>query len=535
MRRVARVLRVAVPVAFGIVFFVWPLVAILTRSLSASAITDVARDGGLRHVIWFTLWQATVSTVLTLVLGMPAAYVTARYEFPGKRAFGAFVLVPFVMPTVVVAMAFLALLRPGGLLAFLHWQRGIGPLLAAHVFFNLAVVIRTVGLFWANLDPAQTDAARILGASKWRAFREVTLPLLSPAILAATSITFLFTFTSFGAALLLADASHATIEVEIYQQTVDLFSRSTAAALALLQIVAVLGVLFVLAHAQERRGVTQRLVASTETAHRPRGRQKLLVGAVIGLTTFVLATPLVVLAWRSLHSNGEWSLRYYRALGTSASASTLFVSPWTALRNSLVFALVATLVALVIGGCAAAVIARRPGGATRSLDAFLMLPLGTSAVTVGFGFLVAFDRPPVDLATSWWLIPLAHAVVAIPFVVRAVVPALRSIDPRLRDAAATLGAGPARVWREVDAPIVARAFAVAAGFCAAVSLGEFGATLFIARPNTPTLPIAIDRFLTRPGALNVGQSFALATILMVLSATVIFTIERIRVRDLGTF
>ena len=535
MNRVARVLRVVVPIGFGCVFFVWPLAAILTRTLSANAIADVVRDGGLRHVIWFTTWQAVVSTLLTFLFGMPAAYVIARYEFPGKRAFRAFVLIPFVMPTVVVAMAFLAMLRPGGPLAFLHWQRGVGPLLAAHVFFNLAVVIRTVGLFWANLDPTQTDAARVLGASRWRAFREVTLPLLSPAILAATSITFLFTFTSFGAALLLADPSHATIEVEIYQQTVDLFSRETAAALALLQIVAVLAVLFVLARAQERRGVTQRLVASTETAHRPRGRQKVLVASIIGITTLVLAVPLVVLAWRSLHSNGHWSFAYYRALGTSASASTLFVSPWTALKNSLVFALVATLIALVIGGCAAAVIARRSGRVTRSFDVFLMLPLGTSAVTVGFGFLVAFDKPPLDLSTSWWLIPLAHAVVAIPFVVRAVVPALRSIDPRLRDAAATLGAAPARVWREVDAPIVARAFGVAAGFCAAVSLGEFGATLFIARPDTPTLPIAIDRFLTRPGALNVGQSLALATILMVLSATVIVAIERIRVRDLGTF
>jgi thiamine transport system permease protein len=535
MSRTARILCVAVPIGFGCVFFLWPLVAILTRTLSANAIAEVVRDGGLRHVIWFTVWQAAVSTALTLVLGLPAAYVIARYEFPGKRAFRAFILVPFVMPTVVVAMAFLALLRPGGLLAFLHWQRGVGPLLAAHVFFNLAVVIRTVGLFWANLDPAQTDAARVLGAPKWRAFREVTLPLLSPAILAATSITFLFTFTSFGAALLLADPSHATIEVEIYQQTVDLFSRSTAAALALLQIVAVIGVLVVLARAQERRGLTQRLVASSETAHRPRGRQKLLVGAVIGITTLVLAVPLVVLAERSLRSDGHFTLQYYRSLGSSASASTLFVSPWTALRYSLLFAVVATVIALVIGGCAAAVIARRPGRATRSLDAFLMLPLGTSAVTVGFGFLVAFDRPPLDLSTAWWLIPLAHAIVAIPFVVRAVVPALRSIDPRLRDAASTLGAAPARVWREVDAPIVARAFAVAAGFCAAVSLGEFGATLFIARPDTPTLPIAIDRFLSRPGALNVGQSLALATILMVLSATVVLAIERVRVRDLGTF
>ena len=483
--------------------------------------------------MWFTFWQAVVSTGLTLLVGLPAAYVVARYDFPAKRAFRAFVTVPFVLPTVVVATAFLALLRPGGPLAFLHWQRGVAPMLAAHVFFNLAVVVRTVGGFWANLDPRREEAARVLGASKWRAFRSVTLPLLAPSIIAASAIVFLFTFTSFGVALLLADPSHATIEVEIYRQAVEFFSLPTAAALAFLQILAVLAVLVLLGRAQERRAVTQRLVAASVTARRPRGRERAFVGAVLGVTILFLGVPLALLVWRSLHVGDQWSLAYYRALGSSASTSTLFVSPWTAVKNSLVFALIASVIALVIGGLAAVAIASRPGRATRTFDAFLMLPLGTSAVTVGFGFLIAFDRRPFDFSSSRLLVPLAQAVVAIPFVVRAVVPALRSIDPRLREAAAILGAPPRAVWREVDLPIVARAFVVAAGFCVAVSLGEFGATLFVARPDSPTVPIAISRFLERPGSLNVGQSLALATILMVLTGIVVFAIEHVRVRDLG--
>jgi thiamine transport system permease protein len=209
------------------------------------------------------------------------------------------------------------------------------------------------------------------------------------------------------------------------------------------------------------------------------------------------------------------------------------VSPWTALRNSLVFAAIAAVVALLVGGLASAVIASRPGRATRTMDVLLMLPLGTSAVTVGFGFLLAFDAPPFDLSTTALIIPLAHAVVAIPFVVRVVVPALRSIDPRLRDAATVLGAPPGRVWREVDLPLVGRAFVVAAGFCVAVSLGEFGATLFVARPDTPTIPIAIQRFLTRPGDINAGQALAMATMLMALTAVIVLAIERVRLRDLG--
>jgi thiamine transport system permease protein len=527
------VTRVVVPVVFLAVFFAWPLAAIFARSLRPGALADVVTDPVFRRVAWFTLWQAALSTILTLVVGMPAAYVVARYAFPGRRLFRAFVTVPFVLPTVVVATAFLALLRPGGPFAFMHWQRGVAPMLVAHVFFNLAVVVRVVGGFWANLDPRREEAARMLGASRARAFRLVTLPLLAPSIIAAASIVFLFTFTSFGVALLLADPAHATLEVEIYRQAIELFDLRTAAALALVQIVAVLTVVFALARAQERRAVAQHLVGAEASARRPRGREKFVVGGVLGATTLFLGGPLAVLVWRSLHIGGNWSLGSFRALGSSASTTTLFVSPWAAVRNSVEFAAIATAIALVVGGLASAAIAARPGRSTRTLDAFLILPLGTSAVTVGFGFLIASEHAPVGLATSPLLVPIAHAVVAIPFVVRAVVPALRSIDPRLRDAATMLGARPRRVWREVDLPIAARAFGVAAGFCAAVSLGEFGATLFIARPDWPTVPIAIQRFLARPGQINVDQSLAMSVILMLLTTVIVFAIERVRVRDLG--
>jgi thiamine transport system permease protein len=359
------------------------------------------------------------------------------------------------------------------------------------------------------------------------------LPLLAPSILAAASIVFLFTFTSFGVALLLAGPAHATLEVEIYRQAIDVADLRTAAALALVQIVAVLAVVLALARAQERRAVAQRLVGAADGSRRPVGREKLVVGGILVCTTLFLGGPLAVLVWRSLHIGGRWSVGSYRALGTSASTSTLFVSPWAAVRNSVEFAAIATAIALVVGGFASVAIAARPGRATRTMDAFLMLPLGTSAVTVGFGFLIAFEHAPSGLATSPLLVPIAHAVVAIPFVVRSVVPVLRSIDTRLRDAATMLGAGPRRVWREVDLPIVARAFAVAAGFCAAVSLGEFGATLFIARPDWPTVPIAIQRFLARPGQINFDQALAMSVILMVLTAVVVLAIERVRVRELG--
>src|SRR4029453_7517974 len=131
------------------------------------------------------------------------------------------------------------------------------------------------------------------------------------------------------------------------------------------------------------------------------------------------------------------------------------------------------------------------------LDLLLMLPLGTSAVTIGFGFLITLDEPPLDLRASWIIVPIAHALVAVPFVVRILVPVLRSIDDRLREAAAVLGAPPVRVWREIDVPIIRRGLLVAAGFAFAISLGELGARFFIVRPDRPTMPVAIYRYLSQ--------------------------------------
>jgi thiamine transport system permease protein len=244
----------------------------------------------------------------------------------------------------------------------------------------------------------------------------------------------------------------------------------------------------------------------------------------------LMCLPLALLVERSLVGPSGYSLGAYRALWDRPERGGTFVPPVEAIGNSLAFAAATLVLAGVLGLLAALVVGYRRGWLPRAFDGLVMLPLGTSAVTIGFGFLVALDTPPLDLRSSVVLIPIAHSIVAIPFVVRAVAPVIRSIDPRLREAAAVLGAGPARTWREVDGPIVARAALVGASFAFAVSLGEFGATLFIARPDTPTLPVAIYRILGQPGASNFAMAMALSTILMVLTAAATLAVERLRGR-----
>ncbi|MFJ7179866.1 ABC transporter permease [Streptomyces massasporeus] len=532
----------AAPVAFFAVFFAYPVAAIVARGLKTDGTWHLARIGevlaqsGVRHVLWFTTWQALVSTALTLLVALPGAYVFARLDFPGKQVLRAVVTVPFVLPTVVVGTAFLALVGRGGLLDELGGVRldtTVWAILLAHVFFNYAVVVRTVGGLWAQLDPRQEEAARMLGASQLKAWRQVTLPALAPAVAAAALMVFLFTFTSFGVVQILGGPTFSTLEVEIYRQTSEIFDLSTAAVLTLIQFVAVGAILAVHAWTVRRRETALRLVDASVTARRPRGAgQWALLGGVLVTVAVLLVLPLTVLVQRSLDAPG---FGYYRAL-TSEDGGVFLVPPIEAIGNSLSYAVAATLIAVVIGGLAAVALTRRDAGRfVRGFDALLMLPLGVSAVTVGFGFLISLDEPPLDLRSSWILVPLAQALVGVPFVVRTMLPVLRAVDVRLREAASVLGASPWRVWREVDLPMVRRALLIAAGFAFAVSLGEFGATVFIARPDRPTLPVAVARLLGRPGDLNYGQAMALSTILMVVCAVALLVLERLRTDRTGEF
>ncbi|MEH0418152.1 iron ABC transporter permease [Streptomyces sp. B21-083] len=533
------------PVVFFALFFAYPVAAIVARGLHVDGVWrlgqvgDVLEDPGIRHVLWFTFWQALASTALTLLIALPGAYVFARFDFRGKQVLRAVVTVPFVLPTVVVGTAFLALVGRGGLLDELWGVRldtTVWAILLAHVFFNYAVVVRTVGGLWAQLDPRQEEAARVLGASRFAAWRQVTLPALAPAVAAAGLMVFLFTFTSFGVVQILGGPTFATLEVEIYRQTSEIFDLGTAAVLTIVQFLAVGAVLAVHARTVRRRESALRLVAPETTARRPRGRgQWALLGGVLVSIAVLLVLPLAVLVQRSFATPGGAGLGYYRAL-TRDDSGIFLVAPISAIGNSLQYALAATGIAVVVGSLAAVALTRRDAGRlVRGFDALLMLPLGVSAVTVGFGFLIALDEPPLDLRSSWILVPLAQALVGVPFVVRTMLPVLRAVDGRLREAAAVLGASPWRVWREVDLPIVRRALLVAAGFAFAVSLGEFGATVFIARPDNPTLPVAVARLLGRPGDLNYGQAMALSTILMVVCAVALLVLERLRTDRTGEF
>jgi len=552
VRRVGRALgwvaAAGVPVAFLAVFFAWPVAAMVSRGfvtdgwLDLSGFVEVFSRPRTWRIVGLTLAQASVGTALSVLLGVPGAYLLYRCRFRGRGVLRALVTVPFVLPTVVVGVAFRSVLAPGGLLGFLRLDGTFTAIVAALVFFNYGLVVRTVGALWERLDPRTEQAARALGASPWRVLTSVTLPALTPAIAGAASLTFLFCATAFGTVLVLGGLRFGTVETEIWVQTTQYLDLRAAAVLSVVQLVVVVAALAVAGRARSRQDRALSLTEPVDATHRLALRRRSAGGDLVGIDRAAAAVtavgvalvvvPLAGLVVRSLHTPSGWGLGNYVALAQPGGA--LPVSAWAATVTSVRVALDATWLALVVGGLVAVVVSRRPRAAglrraVGGLDAAFMLPLGVSAVTVGFGFLLVMDQPfglHIDLRTSPLLVPVAQAVVAVPLVVRTVLPVLRAIDPRQREVAATLGAAPGRVLRTIDLPLALRGLGLAAALAFATSLGEFGATSFLARPDRPTLPVLIFRLIGRPGEATYGMALAASVLLAALSAGVVALLGR---------
>lgn len=526
------------PLAFLAIFFFFPLSKIFSLTFSPSTLTPENLQITNYH-LRFTFLQAALSTLLTLALGLPSAILFARYDFRGKSLLRALTAVPFLLPTVVVAASFNSLLAPRGLInTILEFSNSLFPpspfilILLAHVFYNTTIVIRIVGAALSNLDPKLEQTARSLGADSFRVWTKVTLPLLRSSILAASILVFLFDFTSFGVILLLGGSQLATLEVEIYIQAVKQLNLPLAALLAIIQLACTLA--FSILYSKYAIRNPQYLPRSRPPLKPQTLKQKIFVTSLCLLLSAFFLLPLASLPIRSLTrleadrgQRGEvqygFTTDYYKELFINRRGSVFYVPPFQAILNSITYAS-ATVILSILIGFPAAVALSKPTALDKLLDPFIMLPLGSSAVMLGLGFLLTFGK----WLTSPLMVPVAHTLVALPFVIRALQPAIASIPQRLRQAASTLGASPLEVWKNIDLPILRRATLAAATFAFTISLGEFGATLLITRPDYPTIPVAIERFLSQPGGLNYGQAMAMSTILMLLTVASILLVEKFR-------
>lgn len=552
--KLASAIALRLPLFYLFVFLVYPLVAIGTLSFMTDGQLDLAAFQRIisrayyRERLLFTVGQATLSTLLTLGLALPAAHVMATYRFRAKAALLNLATLPFVLPTVVVAAAFKALLGNLGVVNRLLMdglnlneiplplERSLTLILLTHVFYNYAIALHILSGYWRTHSLRMEEAARTLGCSPLRIWWQVRLPLLKPAIFSAAALVFVFCFTSFGVVLLLGDVQHATLEVAIYRQVnIDL---PTAAALSLTQSGLMLLMMWAYSRWSQGEFLSPALQSSASRERIPRTIwESLWLRANIIFVLILVGAPLLALTWRSFTSlNGLLTNEHYINLTQINQNSLLFISPLSTIWNSLRFALLATFLALILGTLAAYWLdqkSKRPSRFSYLQNAFMMIPLTASAVTLGFGFTVVLASSATpewfrSLRGSIIMIPILHTLVAFPFVLRCVFPVLKAITPSLREAAATLGAPPQQRWFRLELPLLSHGLFIGAIFAFVLSLGEFGASLFVIRPQQPTLPIAIFRLLSQPQPDNFGMALALSVILLGISALAFTTLNHLR-------
>lgn len=536
VRSFGLLIAVGVPVVFLSIFFLYPTFSLILRGFvdevgnwDFSGFRTVLGSARVWRSVWQTLWLSAVATVVSLFLGLPAAFVLYRLRFPGRGLLRGVVAVPFVLPSVVVGVAFRTLFSEGGLLGVLGLDGSAIAVIVGMVFFNFSLAVRSVGNLWVRLDPRVEEAAASLGAGPARVFMAVTLPRLLPALSAAGALIFLFCATSFGLVLILSGTSVSTVETEIYFLTTALLDLRSAAVLSLIQLLVIAVSLWVSKRASSLGVESQRLRIDVP-ALRVRRRHLPVVFFTFLVVAVLLVLPLASMLVASLRRQGEWTLANFWDLFVPRAVRVLREPVWFALLRSFEIAVYAMVVALLVGVLVAVVLTRRPVSragrwSLAGLDVLFALPLGVSAVTVGFGFLIALDAPPLDFRQSWWLIPLAQAMVGVPLVVRLVSGVLAQIDRRQLEVASVLGASWYRVLWSVELPVAARSVVLAGAFAMAMSLGEFGATSFLARPAEPTLPVVIYRLVGKPGAAEQGMAVAASVVLAVCAALLMVVAE----------
>jgi len=475
-------------------------------SVGNGAVWSPWQDDYLRWRVLWSLAQAGITCVLAFALGLPLAWVLARFEFMGRRLVLRLLMLPFVVPTLVAALGVLALWGPRGVLSGwlgINLQDTPWLLLYGNLFFNLCLVVRAGSDALGQVNARQVAAARSLGATPWRAFWRIEWPAISPWLMSSLCLVFLYCFAGFGLALVLGGQAYATVEVEIYTLVAHELQLGQASVLALWMLLLTGAVALMYALLEKRLAAPGRV--EPVARHEPQGlAQWLALLAALGVLFVICALPVLAIVWRAV------------AAGWSAWATLLDEEVRAALWNTLRFSAIALVLATVLGVLHA--VAAKSSVLWR---AAAFLPFMVSPVTVAFGLLLLYPGWTASLP----LLLAAYAVLAYPFVTKSLSVGLDSLPPHVLHAARTLGASPLRSFWRVTLPLLRPALRRGMAFAAATALGEFAVTLFLSRPEWATLTTLIYQHLGHPGAASLDEAFVLACLLMLLALLAFWLIE----------
>ncbi|WP_298502697.1 iron ABC transporter permease [uncultured Sphaerochaeta sp.] len=523
-------------------FFTLSSAFVTEQGFTFSRIAGVFTDPYTQRIMLFTLLQATLSTLASLLVALPGAYLIATYSFRGKRLILALSAIPFVIPSILVVLGFVIFFGNNGFLNRilmtlfkleeppLSILYSFPAIILAHTFYNFPIIMSLVSSYWEHMDGNCETASYTLGATKAKTFFSITLPRLLPAIISAASLVFLFCFNSFAIILVLGGGPrYTTMEVEIYRQARMLGQTGSAAALSLFSILVTSILLLWYNRTQKRLALSETYRNSNRLIEK---KPATLPGKLLALfytivsSLFILG-PIASVVVRSFMASSSrsgaeaFSLKWYRQLLSLERATGHMNSALQALSNSLVIAALVALCTVPLALTLCVAIRKKEKGSL--LELLGMMPMTVSSVIIGLGYYLISARIRGGLLTSYSLVVLAHMVKSIPFVLRTILPEYRKIPNSYIHSSLTLGAGPLRTFLQIELPLLRGAMLTGAIFAFALSMGEFNATLTLANSSIVTLPIVMYRLI---GSYNFQGACALGTILIAV-CTLVFIVSEL--------
>ncbi len=524
----------AIPFSLLVAFLLYPVFIVIAQGLFlGTPFNEVIASPTIQFTIQFTISQAVLSTILAILIGLPGAFLIARLRFRGKSLIRALMIVPFVLPPIVVVVGFLQMFGSYGVIdSILMWingssisvfnlATGVPGIILAHTFYNVPLVLLMVSASLERLNPEIEESAEILGASPFQRFRHITVPHILPSVLASAVLIFMFCFMSFPIILAFGQGTYLTIETQIWN-AFRMFDYGEASSLTLMQIIITLSLAFVYIKLGKQENDTGR-TASIKTTQFKRfeiSERILILGYLILLVVLVLG-PIATIFRAAIYDPiaGSYTLDGFVNLFSLGNQGG-----FRYLVNSLFYAGLATVFAVILGIPLAIAMRAKSRTIPSLASSLILLPLGISSITVAYGLVLTIAVPTGLVTNPWPIIVVAQTIIGLPFSARAIEIAMSKIDPALLDQADSLGASRLQKLLFVELPLLAPGILVGGVFAFAMAIGEMSATLFIALPQNYTLAVAIYDYLAVRAFVEAG---AAALMLVAVCVVAFLVMEKI--------
>lgn len=510
-------------------------------------ISTAFKDGGLElinvltdsytyRLLFFSITEALISAILSLLIALPFALFFSSYTFFSRSLILAIANAAFALPSIIAVLGFIIWYGNNGLLNKLisllssgriniHVLYSFSAIILCHIYLNFPLAFSLLTTSFMNQSDEEEKCSLSLGKSKLQTFLRITLNKSKGTISSSFLLIFLYCFSSFLIVMTLGGkTNYYTIEAEIYRRTIIDGNNISAASLSLFSFTFLSLLLLLVGYGKEKKKIDRRI----KELKKAKGKKLLLSILLSLLILLFILPPILSIFYRAFFTkDGTFTLKAWLAIingGRNGISTSL-----KAIINSIVIALFSSFLSTHISQNLALASVKTK---SRLIPLLSSLPIALGSVSLGLGFSFFSSALKVESEIGRFIIIiLSHTAITLPFSIRTIMPGAKSISEELTLVSLTLNSGKMKALRRVEYPLLKdwrrRAFA----FCFALSVGETNSTISLGEGKITTLPILIYKMINQ---YNYQGAAALSILLIVLTVIVFVLTERRKINVSGS-